>query len=256
MHGGLGGARQRVQAHPIATAFADLRDELVHVACDAHGIAPGQQRPVGAGQLVGLQEDRAHAIPCTRRVGHAVVVDAIVGGHLVALLLGRRQRCWNDKVGRVGIVNRPHNGPAAVAQTLVNHVSKRFLGRFKVPMHVGQPVGDVDVGDHRGFAPHRAHHEVGHVAHVLVLAVGRHLAHAVHQGLHARSRVVCVAGAKHAIGHFGDPIPLGGGLVEALQDEGTTGGFPRKRVGAVPHQIHRPRRSSFRNVHMDGAQEV
>ena len=145
VHGGLGGARQCVQAHPIAPAFADLRDELVHVACDAHGIAPGQQRPVGAGHLVGLQEDRAHAIPCTRRVGHAVVVDAIVGGHLVALLLGRRQGRGDDKVEGVGVVDGSYDGPAAVAQTFVHNVSKRFLGRFKIPMHVGQSVGNVDV---------------------------------------------------------------------------------------------------------------
>ena len=123
-------------------------------------------------------------------------------------------------------------------------------------MDVGQSVGDVDVGHDRGLSPHGAHDKVGHVAHVLVFAVGRHLTHAVHQGLHARPRVVGVAGTKHAVGHVGDPIPLRGGLVEALQDEGTSGGLPRKRVGAVPHQIHRPRRSSFRNVHMDGAQEV
>ena len=254
--GGLGGSRQRVQTHPVAPAFTDLGDELVHVACHAYGVSPGQQGPVGAGHLVGFQKDGAHAISRTRRVGHAVVVDAIVGGHLIAFLLRRRQRSGNDKVGRVGVVNRPHNGPAAVAQTFVDHVAKRFLGRFKVPMHVGQPVGDVDVGHDRGFSPHGAHDQVGHVAHVLVFAVERHLSHAVHQGLHARSRVVGVARTKHAIGHVGDPIPLRGGLVEALQDEGASGGFSRKRIGAVPHQIHRPGRSSFRNVHMDGAQEV
>ena len=94
------------------------------------------------------------------------------------------------------VVDGSHDGPTAVVQALVHDVAKRFLGRFKIPMHVCQPVGDVDVGHNRGLASDRSHHEVRKVAHVLVVSVGRPLAHAVHEDLNAWPGVVGVAGTN------------------------------------------------------------
>ena len=255
MHHGLQGACQGVDAHPRAAVFPVLRDVFRHTSRHAEGVHPGELGAVGARDLVCGHEHRSNAVAGAGRVGGAVVIHAVVGGHLIALGLGTGVGGGDQQVKRVGIRNVRHDGPTARVEAFVDDVPKRFRGGLEVPVDVGQSVVDVHMADHRGLAASHANDEVGSVAFVNVEAIGGQLSDPVNEHLCARTGIVGVRSAKRVVGDGGHKFPGLGQLAEAFNLEVATCGISGQSVGAVPGQIHGAWRGALVNVDVNGAQK-